>query len=399
MQDNDVVTAPPRHGEPARAAPRIAATDRPLICHIVYQLAIGGLENGLVNLVNGLPDDAYRHAILCISGATDFRHRITRSDVTIREIGKRPGKDIAAYGRVWRNLREMRPRIVHTRNLPALDMLFVAALAGVPRLVHSEHGLDMLELDGHNARYNRLRRWSRAVVDRYVTVSRDLHDWLADEIGVRRDRLELIYNGVDTDRFAPGARKTGLLPPGFLPEGGIVFGTIGRFEAVKNQLSLALAFSRLLAERPALRATLRLVLVGDGSQRPAIEKALTDGDATELAWLPGLRDDTPDLYRALDVFVLPSLREGISNTILEAMASGRAVLATRVGGNAEILPEAAGRLVPADDPAALAAAMRAYAETPALLRAQGEAGRRHALQNFSLAAMLGRYDRVYRSLL
>jgi sugar transferase (PEP-CTERM/EpsH1 system associated) len=374
-------------------------TDRPLICHVIYQLAVGGLENGLVNLVNGLPDDAYRHAILCVTAATDFRRRIARPDVAIREIGKRPGKDVAAYGRLWRILREMRPRIVHTRNLPALDMLFPAWLAGVPRLVHSEHGLDMRELDGRNPRYNRLRRLSRAVVDRYVTVSRDLNDWLADEIGVRRDRLELIYNGVDTDRFAPGARKPDFLPPGFLPEGGIVFGTIGRFEAVKHQLGLVNAFIHLLAERPALRRSLRLVIVGEGSQRPEIEKALAEGNATELAWLPGLRDDTPDFYRAFDVFVLPSLREGISNTILEAMACGRAVLATRVGGNAEILPEEGGRLVPAEDPAAMAAALGTYAEAPALFRAQGEAGRRHALKNFSLAAMLGAYDRVYRSLL
>ncbi|MGH7091212.1 MAG: glycosyltransferase, partial [Stellaceae bacterium] len=141
----------------------------PLIGHIIYRLAVGGLENGVVNLINHLPADKYRHAIVCVTTATDFRNRIRRPDVTVHEIRKRPGKDFAAYGRMWQLLRQLRPRLVHTRNLPALDMLAPARLAGVRRFVHSEHGLDRLELDGNHGRYNTMRRMSRAVVDRYIT--------------------------------------------------------------------------------------------------------------------------------------------------------------------------------------------------------------------------------------
>jgi hypothetical protein len=116
-------------------ARKMTAPDR-LICHVIHRLAVGGLENGLVNLINHLPDD-YQHAIICVTDATDFRHRIRRHDVAIHELGKRPGKDLASYGRMWRLLRRLRPKIVHTRNLPALDMLVPARLAGVPYSLHS----------------------------------------------------------------------------------------------------------------------------------------------------------------------------------------------------------------------------------------------------------------------
>jgi len=371
-----------------------------LICHVIYRLSVGGLENGLVNLINNLPQDAYRHAIVCVTEATDFRNRIRRSGVEIHEIHKRPGKDVGAYARMWAIIRRLKPRIVHTRNLPAIDMIAPAWLAGVPRFVHSEHGLDLVEIDGKNPRYNGLRRLSRIMVDRYITVSADLNNWLRQEIGVPSSRLETIYNGVDTERFSPQRKHRPPLPEGFAPPSSVVLGTLGRLDPLKNQLGLAQAFARLLANRPELRQRLRLVIVGDGDQREKIEAVLAAANARDLAWLPGFRDDTPALYQALDIFVLPSLREGISNTLLEAMASGRPVIATRVGGNPEIVPEGvAGHLVLPGDPDALAAAILSYVDHPELMHALGKGGRKHVLGNFSLATMVAKYDSAYRSLL
>jgi sugar transferase (PEP-CTERM/EpsH1 system associated) len=370
----------------------------PLICHIIYRLDYGGLENGLVNLINHLPAERYRHAIICLTYATDFRRRIQRADVQVIEINKRDGKDLDAYRRVWRALRGLRPRIVHTRNLPALDMLFVAACAGVPRLVHGEHGRDMIELDGANRKYNALRKLSRLVVDRYITVSQDLADWLVRDIGVPRRRVAAIYNGVDTARFFP-APAEGVLPDGFAPPGSFVIGTIGRLEQVKDQPTLAAAFCRLIARRPELRQRLRLAIVGDGNLRGPLERMLAEHDASALAWLPGYRSDAPALLRALDLFVLPSQREGISNTILEAMATAKPVLATAVGGSPEIVEDGVtGSLVPPSDPEAMAARLLAYVDDPGLAVAHGRAGHARVLERFSLAAMLDNYRRVYDDL-
>jgi sugar transferase (PEP-CTERM/EpsH1 system associated) len=372
----------------------------PLICHVIYRLAVGGLENGLVNLINNLPADRYRHAVVCVTQATDFRERIRRNGVDIHELRKQPGKDIAVYSRMWRVLRKLQPRVVHTRNLPALDMLLPARLAGVPHFVHSEHGLDKIEIDGKNMKYNLMRRASRLTVDRYITMSRDLSGWLQREVGVPATRIETIYNGVDTVRFSPQREDRHALPAGFAPPGSVVVGTLGRLDPVKNQTLLARAFARLIERRPDLRARLRLVIIGDGDERAAIETILAQSGATELAWLPGFRNDTPSLYRALDIFVLPSVREGISNTLLEAMASGIPVIATRVGGNPEIVPDnVVGQLVPSNDPEALAQAIERYVDDLALLRAHGAAGRAHVLKSFSLGAMMQGYDRVYGSLL
>lgn len=372
----------------------------PLICHIIYRLDYGGLENGLVNLINHLPAERYRHAVISLTYATEFRQRIRRADVEVIEIGKKDGKDPGAYARVWRALRALRPAIVHTRNLPALDMLAVAKAAGVRRLVHGEHGLDVVELDGANRKYNALRRLSRLVVDRYVTVSQELAGWLKRDIGVPESRVTPIYNGVDTARFHPPSSRGDVLPDGFAPPGSFVVGTIGRLEQVKDQPTLAAAFCRLIAERPDLRDRLRLAIVGDGSLRAELERLLAEHGASHLAWLPGYRSDAAELMRSFDAFVLPSQREGISNTILEAMATARPVVATAVGGSPEIVVDGiTGFLVPRADPAAMAARLRAYLEQPGLAAAHGQAGLARVQESFSLAAMMAAYGRVYDALL
>src|SRR3972149_1969283 len=104
----------------------------PLIAHIIYRLDVGGMENGIVNLPNAMPTARYRHAIVCLTEYSDFRFRIRRSDADYYALHKRPGKDPVVYWRLWRLLRRLRPDIVHTLNLPALDVLPVAALAGGP---------------------------------------------------------------------------------------------------------------------------------------------------------------------------------------------------------------------------------------------------------------------------
>lgn len=372
-------------------------TSRPLICHIIYRLAVGGLENGLVNLINNLPTDRYRHAVVCLTEATDFRDRIRSDRAEIYAINKQPGKDILAYKRLWYLLRKLKPTIAHTRNLPTLDTLFIAWLARVPRLVHSEHGLDMIEIDGRNTKYNRLRCLSRLIVDQYIAVSQNLYDWLRYDIGISPSRLTLIYNGVDTSQFSPVGEQS-VTPIG--TAGSIILGTIGRLETVKDPQSFARAIGHLLQMRPDLRQVLRVVFVGDGSLRQELESTLAEHGALDLAWLPGFRNDTPAIYRLFDIFVLPSLREGISNTALEAMASGRPVIATRVGGNPEIIPDGtAGFLVPAQDPQALAHALLRYIDNPDLRQQHGSAARAYVVKNFSLNTMVENYDKIYSKLL
>jgi sugar transferase (PEP-CTERM/EpsH1 system associated) len=374
---------------------------RPLIVHIIRRLSMGGLENGLVNLINHMDPARYRHAILCLRDYNDFSERIIREDVDVLALNKREGRDLSIHVRLWRVLRKLQPAIVHTRNLPGLEYLVPSALAGVPVRIHGEHGRDMYDLDGLNKKYIVLRKLANPFAHQYIVVSGDLANWLIRSVGIRTDRVTQIYNGVDLKRFRPrdGLRPS-LEPPDFASEENLVIGTVGRMEMVKDQLTLVRAFVQLLDQEPKARERLRLVIIGKGPLRMEAEKLLRDANADRLAWLPGERSDVPAIMRSLDLFVLPSLREGISNTILEAMASGLPVVATRVGGNPELVEERkTGLLIPSANSIALAEAIRSYLFHPEILSIHGQAGRKRAEDCFSLEKMVSGYTAVYDKLL
>ena len=167
-------------------------------------------------------------------------------------------------------------------------------------------------------------------------------------------------------------------------------------QAVKDQLTLARAFVLLLQMVPQAGQPLRLVMVGDGPLREQVADILDQAGAGALAWLAGERDDVPRIMRGLDLFVLPSLAEGISNTILEAMASGLPVVATAVGGNPELVDEGrTGTLVPPADPQAMAQAMLRYYADAAECRRQGREARRTAERRFGMTAMTNGYLAIY----
>lgn len=373
----------------------------PLIVHIIFKLAMGGLENGLINVINSMPREQYRHAIVSLTDSTDFRRRITRDDVDVITLQKKQGHDFGVYWRAWRMMRRLRPAIVHTRNFPALEFLVLAACAGTARRIHGEHGRDVYDLEGANRKYNLFRRIVNPFVHRYIAVSANLADWLALTIGIPRSEIHQIYNGVDTERFKPSRPAHRFIgPKGFVEPGAFVIGTVGRMQTVKDQLTLVRAFVKLLDLDASSRDRIRLVMVGDGPLKKQAEVLLREAGAEELAWLPGEQNDVPRLMQSMDLFVLPSLAEGISNTILEAMACGLPVVATRVGGNPELVDDGnTGMLVPQADPDAMAQAIRRYLNDEALLKVHGEAGRKRVLAQFSKDKMVAEYMAVYDSLL
>ncbi len=371
----------------------------PLVAHIIHRLDYGGLENGLVNLINHIPPNRYHHAIICLTDYNpEFRRRIQQPGVEVFALHKSEGHDLGLYGRCWNLLRQLRPAIVHTRNLAALEMQFPAWLARVQRRVHGEHGWDR-DPALMNPRHHRLRRWLRPLVQHYIALSGEIAGYLETRIGVAPERMSRIINGVDSVRFHPGNDRSPL-PDGFALPGTRVIGTAGRLENVKDQPNLARAFIRLAKMVPNARQHMRLVIIGEGSLRAGIESRLNEAGLRDLAWLPGAQDDIPRLLRSFDLFVLPSQAEGISNTILEAMACGLPVVATDVGGNAELVVEnETGRLVPARDPESLALAIQEYVDNPERMRAHGTAGRRRIEEQFSMEAMVTAYLAVYDSVL
>ena len=374
----------------------------PLIVHVVYRFAVGGLENGVVNLINRLPAQSWRHAVVSLTEVdAAFAARISSGAVRCIALHKAPGHAVRLYPKLFALLRELRPAIVHTRNLAALEATLPAWIAGVPARLHGEHGRDVGDLDGSSLRYQRVRRLFRPFVTRYVALSPDLASYLRERIGVPAARIDQVYNGVDTARFcpAPGGRAA-IDGCQFRSPDHWLVGTVGRMETVKDQTNLARAFATAVRADSDARARLRLVLVGDGKLKGEIEAILGSAGVRDLAWFAGERADVVPLLQGLDCFVLPSLAEGVSNTILEAMACGLPVVATRVGANAELVEQnVTGRTVPAADSDALAREIAAYFAAPELARQHGQAGRRRIERRFSLERMIDDYDRVYTGLL
>ena len=373
---------------------------RPLVAHVMYRFDTGGLENGIVNLINHMPADAYRHAVIALTEVTDFRQRIRRDDVEFISLNKAPGHGIWLFPKLFILFRRLRPAIVHSRNLAALEVQLPAWAAGVPVRIHGEHGRDVGDLDGSNLTYQRVRRFYRPFVSYYLALSRDLGEYLATKIRVPEDKMLQVYNGVDTNRFQPaGFDQTIPGCPFSRPDHWIV-GTVGRMQKVKDQVLLAWAFIRALELEPALRQRLRLVMIGDGPLRTECLQLLAAAGVGDLAWLPGERDDVPEIMRGLDCFVLPSLAEGISNTILEAMASGLPVIATDVGGSADLVANGVtGQLVPAGDSETLAGQIVRFANNPELAIQMGQLGRQRSEEKFSMNAMVAAYQGTYDKLL
>ncbi len=371
----------------------------PLVMHLVYRFDIGGLENGVVNLVNHMPANAYRHVVVALTEVTDFSRRIRRDDVRTVALHKPPGQGFRQYPQLLRLFRELSPSVLHTRNMAALEAVVPAWAAGVPVRVHGEHGREGRDLV--SSRYGWVRRAYRPFVSHYVALSSELERYLAETVRVPRAQLSQFYNGVDADKFTPpvGSRPAILGCP-FDPAAHWLVGTVGRMQPVKDQPLLARAFVRALELAPELRARLRLVMVGDGVIMPDVVQILDAAGVRDLAWLPGERSDVADVLRGLHGFVLPSQSEGISNVVREAMATALPVVATASGGNPELIEAGrTGELVPAGDLEPMARAIVELAADPARAEWLGHAARAEVEQRFSLRAMVARYQGLYDRLL
>lgn len=374
--------------------------ERPLIAHVLYRLDTGGMERMLVTLINQT-SQRYRHAVICLEGYGALRNQIEPGEVVCLALDKKPGKDWRCYFRLWRVLRHLHPALVHTYNIGAIDAAPIARLAGVRRVVHAERGRDAADPRGESRKYRLLRRWLLPFIDRYLAVSSDLQNWLIEKVGIPSSRVVCIPNGIDVAAFAAATAEGSarpLLAP-FAPPGTVVIGTVGRLDAVKDQAGLIAAFRILCDALPQQRERLRLVLLGGGSQRAALESQIVRDELSAQVLLLGNRSDVAALLAEFDLFALSSIAEGMPGVLLEAMASGLPVVATDVGGVGEVVATGVtGTLVPASDPKALAMALRDYVLDEGLRTNHGAAGRERAVTRFSLQTMLSAYTELYDGL-
>jgi sugar transferase (PEP-CTERM/EpsH1 system associated) len=362
---------------------------RPRIVQVIPSLRVGGLENVALRLMAHLAPLA-EQAVITPGASGPLAGRLP-TGVAVFPMGETHRPDRWNALRMARLFRKLRPDIVHTRNWTCIDAIVGARLARVPVVIHGEHGREAADPEGRNPRRRQVRRILSPFVTEFVTVSRDLARWLVEQVRVPARKVRTIYNGVDTERFAPGDRAAARQALG-IPAEWAVAGTVGRLDPVKDQAGLIRAFSRSAQSSKSV-----LVIAGGGPSRAELEGVTRELGLGDRVRLLGERADIPLVLRALDVFVLPSLGEGISNAILEAMATGLPVIATRVGGNVELVRDGAtGCLLEPRNPQVLAEALAAYLGDPARAQAHGAAGRERAVSEFGLERMLAAYAALYR---
>jgi sugar transferase (PEP-CTERM/EpsH1 system associated) len=381
-------------GSPGTPTTKRSDQSRLRVLHVIDRLGVGGAEVGILKVVEGLSGECFEHRICTIRGFDENFARSQGFEGRIYVAGRSNSGFQFLLGRLARIMREFRPDIVHSRNWGAIEAMPAARLCGVPVAIHSEHGYEVNMLDGLPTRRRVFRRFAYTAADAIFTVSEQLRSYHARQAWLPVERIRVLPNGVDTDRFArrPGESPAARRRLG-VSDGSLIIGAVGRLVPIKDHATLLQAADILISRGMPVY----VLLVGAGPELAKHQEFVAA--SPRLAGrviFAGAVSDVPAMLNAMDVFVLPSLSEGMSNTLLEAMASGLPAVATRVGGNPELLEEErSGWFFRPGDVAALAAILERLGRDANLRQEFGEAARRRAVEHFSLEGMIARYRNLY----
>ncbi|WP_022668843.1 glycosyltransferase [Desulfospira joergensenii] len=355
-----------------------------LVVHIVYSFDTGGLEKGIATLVQNA-SSSVKHTIICLSKAGDSV-RLLPKDTPVIALKKKQGNSLRFIFKLARVLKKLKPDIVHTRNWSGMDGVLAARLANIKTVVHGEHGWDLEDPFGKNSKRVFVRRFFSRWIKEYTCVSVQMKTWLEREIRVP-NRVTQIYNGVDTGVYRPDGVEADIRSKYNISNSAPLIGIVARLDPIKDHMTLFHAFSIVKKQIPEAK----LLVIGDGPQKKILEEKAGEG----VIFL-GNCPDVPDIMRSLTVFTLTSLNEGISNTLLEAMATGLPIVATRVGGNTEIIANGvAGSLIDPGNPKQLADALLDYLMNEGKRLQHGRMARKTAGSDYSLQSMVEKYEKVY----
>lgn len=365
--------------------------ERPLyLMQVTYSLGVGGSEFVARDLALGLRSLGVRCSICAVDMGGPVAEELNLAGISSRVMGRRPGFDWRLVLRFARLFLRERPDIVQTHHLTQLVYAGVAARLAGARLVHVEHEFFSLMHPTSKRRLSILA----PLCHRIVAVGDQVRTFLVKEIGIDEGRVETIRNGIDLTRYTLEPRRSREALG--LATNARLIGHVARLEADKDQGTLLRAFRTVHDKHPSTR----LVLVGDGTLRRHLCDAAAGLGILDHVDFLGLRHDVPDLLPHMDVFALSSLREGLPLAVLEAMASGRAVVATAVGELPRLIEDGVtGRTVPPRSPAALADAISAVLDSASTAERLGRAARQTVERRFNLTTTIRSYRAIYDSLL
>ena len=362
------------------------------VVHVVESLAVGGLERVVVSLASWQRARGDESAIVCLFHEGALAEEARLRDIDVIAIGKTPGPDLQALAALRAALKSRSAEVLHTHNAVAHYYAVAAAAGlGIGRVINTRHGMGPARGD---RRLDLLYRLAMLGTDKAAAVCRPGRDRFVQGGVIPSGKSVVVANGVDVAGIAvrsDRARAELLAQLGRDPA-SIVLGVVGRLSPVKDHETLLRAIRLLLARgRPV-----QLAVVGDGETRPALEASARALGVEASVHFLGMRRDVAQLLASFDVFVLSSTSEGYSVALVEAAAAALPIVATRVGGNADIvIDRTTGLLVPSRDEEALAGALVQLVDDASLRRKMGDAGRAWALRYGSVDAMGEAYRALY----
>lgn len=361
------------------------------VAHVIGSLRTGGAERQLVNYLLAADRTEFRHTVYCLEARGELAESVEQAGIPVRRVGIRRRYAPWSLTRFAGLLRAEGVVVVHAHmHDSALWGRLAGKLAGVAVMITTEHGKELWKGPVRVAIDHHLSRWTA----RHIAVSRDGMELRKQRERLPADKLILIPNGVrippDGDKAEPRARLRDEF--GFAPDDQVL-GTVGRIVAAKGYEYLLEALGSLRHTHPRAR----WLAVGDGDQRAVLgDLASAAGLVDAVVWA-GRRGDIDDLLAAMDIWVMSSVREGLPVALLEAMAAGRPIVATDVGGIPEAVRDGReGLIVPAADSGALSGAIGRLLDEPAVGARLGAAARARARAEYGIEAIAARIEDVYR---
>ena len=306
------------------------------VVHLVPSFGCGGLEKVIVNLINNSSHLNLEHVIISLTDELTMKDQLTLP-IEIISLNKKPGNDISTHFKLFSLLRKMKPIALQSYNFATLEYHFIAKLAGVKKLIHSDHGRGGDHPEGKNKLHNFLRYLVGRVVNHYVVVSHDLKKWVIESILIPEKKVSLVFNGVKINKNISASVKN---PINFI--------SVGRLDPVKNQTLMIESFVEAINEG-LIDSNSVLRVVGDGPSRKVLENIIEQLNASNYVVLLGYQADVESFLLKSDAFLLSSVYEAMPMTILEAMANKIPVLCTDVGGISQFISDESAWISPSKD--------------------------------------------------
>lgn len=363
------------------------------IAHIVYGLKLAGAEK-LIWYITSRPDRSrYESVVATLSMGGPLQEMLRASGVPVCFMAKRHRYDVSVLLRLVRFLRREHIDLVHT-HLFGGDIWgrTAAAIAGVPVIVSSLHGVDVWMSGTQRA----LERWTARCAHRLIAVSEEVKKSYVSGVGVPAEKISVVYSGIDCSRFPAAVDRGRTLRDLGVPERAVLVGIACRLEPEKD-LFTWLKAARIIA---AQVTAAEFVIAGEGSQRQELQEFSRNLGISERVHFLGLRDDVAEIFSASDLVMFSSRFEGLSLALLEAMASGRAVIATDIGENRAVIEHGrSGVLVNPGDADALAGAAVRLLKDEKERQRLGEAARLTVKERFGVERWVGEVLAIYEELL